>query len=338
MTIRHIQLRPDADPARARRALGALGLWTTPLLDADGRTIAYTVDPPSPPVDPAAVTALPDVARVLRAQSPHPRVDARADTPVTVRRAHFGGPDPVLIAGPCSVDAPDTIHAAAAHAAAAGATALRGGAYKPRTSPYAFDGHGPDALAWMRAAADAHDLAMITEVLSEHDVDCVAAAADVLQIGSRNMQNYALLRAAGQTGHPILLKRGMAATTDEWLLAGEHLLVHGAAAVIYCERGVRGFDPAARNLIDLGAVALLAHAHRQPVIVDPSHAAGRRDLIAPLARAALAAGACGVMIESHPDPTRALSDAPQATDPHTLRAIGAALGLTPAPPVREVAR
>jgi 3-deoxy-7-phosphoheptulonate synthase len=159
-------------------------------------------------------------------------------------------------------------------------------------------------------------------VLSEHDVDAVAEVADLMQIGSRNMQNYALLRAVGRRHKPVLLKRGMAATIEEWLLSAEHLLAAGASGVALCERGVHGFDPSTRNLLDLGAVALLAGIHRLPVVVDPSHAAGRRDLIVPLARAALAAGAGGLLVETHPAPAEALSDGPQALDAHELAAIG----------------
>jgi 3-deoxy-7-phosphoheptulonate synthase len=164
----------------------------------------------------------------------------------------------------------------------------------------------------MRRAADAHGMKVVTEALAEGDVPLVAEHADLVQVGSRNMHNYALLKAIGRTGRPALLKRGMAATVDEWLQAGEYLLAGGAAAVVFCERGIRGFDDATRNLLDVGAVALLAHVHRVPVIVDPSHGAGRRDLVLPLGRAALAAGAAGLMIESHDDPGRALSDGPQA--------------------------
>lgn len=332
-----IQLRPDADPKATRAALQALGVWPTPLIDGDGRVTAFQLEPLSPAIDPALIAALPGIDRLLRAPSPHPRLDAQAGRPITIGRATFAPPPltgpaphvtpPVLIAGPCSVDAPDTVMAAAEAAAAAGATALRGGAYKPRTSPYSFHGHGPDGLTWLRTAADAHDLIVVTEILSELDVTRVADAADIVQVGSRNMHNYALLRAIGRATRPVLLKRGMAATIEEWMLAAEHLLTAGAPSVIFCERGVRGFDPSTRNLLDLGAVALLAHAHHQPVIADPSHATGRRDIIPPLALAARAAGACGVMIETHPDPTRALSDASQAIDRATLRHIGLGLGL-----------
>jgi 3-deoxy-7-phosphoheptulonate synthase len=195
---------------------------------------------------------------------------------------------------------------------------LRGSAYKPRSSPYAFQGHGAVALGWLRAAADRHRLAVVTEVLAAQDAARVAEVADLIQIGSRNMQNYPLLREVGRQKRPVLLKRGVAATIEEWLLSAEYCLLEGAPGVVFCERGVRAFDPSTRYLLDLGAVALLAHTLRLPVIVDPSHAAGRRDLIAPLARAGVAVGAHGVMVEIHDDPGGARSDGPQALRPAAL--------------------
>ena len=213
------------------------------------------------------------------------------------------------------------IDAIAARLAPLGVTFLRGGAFKPRSSPYNFQGHGDPALSWMRDAATKYGLRVVTEVLSEHDVTAVAELADLIQIGSRNMQNFALLKRVGHVGKPVLLKRAMSATIDEWLLAAEYLLHHGSSGVVLCERGIRGFDPSTRNLVDLTAVALLANVHRLPVIVDPSHGTGRRDLILPLARAALAAGAAGVMIETHDDPGRALSDGPQALRAEELQYV-----------------
>jgi 3-deoxy-7-phosphoheptulonate synthase len=207
-----------------------------------------------------------------------------------------------------------------------GVTFLRGGAYKPRSSPYAFQGHGEAALGWMRRAADAAGMRVVTEVLSEADAPVVAEVADLMQVGSRNMQNYALLKAVGKCQKPVLLKRGMAATIEEWLLSGEYLLANGAPGVVFCERGIRGFDASTRNLLDVSAVALLAHVHRLPVIVDPSHATGRRDLVLPLGRAALAAGAAGLLIEAHEDPARALSDGPQAIPMGELGGLLSALG------------
>src|SRR5690606_8639796 len=201
---------------------------------------------------------------------------------------------------------------------------LRGGAYKPRTSPYAFQGAGAPGLEWLREAADREGLLVVTEVLSEADAPAVAALADLVQVGARNMQNFALLRAVGATGALALLKRGPGATLEEWLLAAEHLLVAGARGVVFCERGVRGFDPSTRHALDVSGVALLA-AQGQPVVADPSHAAGRRDLVAPLARAALGAGAHGLLVEVHPDPSAARSDGPQARDRATGRALAAAV-------------
>jgi 3-deoxy-7-phosphoheptulonate synthase len=321
-----VTLTEGADPAAVGRILATLGLWVEPLKGAGGRVEALAVVPPSPPVDAALLAEVPGIARVLSTGSAHPRVDGQAQHSVAIGHTRLGpGEAPVLIAGPCSVESEATAHAAAARVAAAGAKLLRGGAFKPRTSPYAFQGAGHDALGWLRAAADAHGLGVVTEVLSERDVGAVAEVADLLQIGSRNMQNFALLRTAGAAGRPILLKRGFAATVEEWLLAGEHALAAGAPAVIFCERGVRGFDSTTRNFLDISAVALLAHVHGLPVVVDPSHATGRRDLVPALAAAARAAGAHGVMVETHPDPGSARSDGPQALTVAELAAVAKAV-------------
>ncbi|MBD89375.1 MAG: 3-deoxy-7-phosphoheptulonate synthase [Deltaproteobacteria bacterium] len=209
-----------------------------------------------------------------------------------------GGAPPVLAAGPCSAENPELVNRAAEDAVRAGARLLRGGAFKPRTSPYAFSGCGTEALNWLREAANAHGLGLVTEVMSERDVDAVAAVADLVQVGSRNMANFALLREVGRVGKPVLLKRGRAASIDDWRQAAEHLLHGGASGVIFCERGVAGTGerPETRNTLDISAVALLKHVERSVVWVDPSHGAGRRDLILPLSRAALAAGADGLLI------------------------------------------
>lgn len=320
-----ITLIQEADVDHVEGALKGLGLWTR-RVDGSGGPPALLVDPSSRRVEPARVAAVAGVARVLTAESSHPKVDAQrhASLPLAGRElaAHL---PPLLFAGPCSVESEEQIHAAAAMAARAGATLLRGGAFKPRTSPYAFNGHGRPALGWLRDAASAHGLGVITEVMSEREAEAVAEVADVLQIGSRNMQNFALLERAGAMHKPVLLKRGMAARVSEWLQAGEHLLAAGAAHVVFCERGIVGFDPETRNLLDLGAVALLRHSYGQAVIVDPSHAAGRRDLVLPLARAALAAGACGLLVEAHPAPESARSDGPQALTEIELTEVGRSL-------------
>ncbi len=319
-----IQLAPDADTDQVKRALVAAGLWVTALHDSHRRVSHFSVSSASTAVEASALLRIPGVASVVAPASVHPRVDASPAT-VQVRGVEVGGAAKVFMAGPCAVESEAQIEAVAARVAAAGAQLLRGGAFKPRSSPYAFQGHGEVALRWMRRAAESNGLRVVTEALGEADVALVAEYADLIQVGSRNMQNFSLLKAIGRTGRPVMLKRAMSATVDEWLLAGEYLLEHGASGVIYCERGIRGFDHATRNLLDLGAVALLSHVHHLPVVVDPSHATGRRDLVLPLARAGLAAGAAGVMLETHDDPGRALSDGPQALLPAEFGAVMAAL-------------
>ncbi|MSP72302.1 MAG: 3-deoxy-7-phosphoheptulonate synthase [Myxococcales bacterium] len=317
-----VTLNKDANVAAIEAALQGQGLWTTRLQGAAGEVRGLEISRHSAPIDRTLVLSLDGVADLLLAASPHPKVDAQRG-----RLLLGDGQKPVLMAGPCSVESEAQIHQAAACVARAGGQYLRGGAFKPRTSPYAFAGHGVPALIWMAEAAAAHGLLVVTEVLGEADVDQVGGRADVLQIGSRNMQNFALLRAVGGLSKPVLLKRGMAARIDDFLLAGEHLLAAGAESVIFCERGIQSFDPQTRNLLDLGAVALLKHALGQPVVVDPSHATGRRDLVEPLARAAIAAGADGVLVEVHPDPGSARSDGPQALTPERLFALALSLGL-----------
>ncbi len=307
-----VSLLKDADPQAVKRELTALGLWIASVEQGLGSGgIQFVVAPHSTVVDPQLVAKIRGVFAVSMPVPEHPRIDAQGPT-VEVAGHAIGGRLPTLMCGPCSVESKEQIDAIAARLAPLGVTFLRGGAFKPRSSPYNFQGHGDPALGWMRDAATKNGLRVVTEVLSEQDVCLVAEQADLIQIGSRNMQNFALLKKVGKAGKPVLLKRAMSATVEEWLLAAEYLLHHGASGVVLCERGIRGFDAATRNLVDLTAVALLANVHKLPVIVDPSHGTGRRDLILPLSRAALAAGAAGVMIETHDDPGRALSDGPQA--------------------------
>ncbi|HEV2236022.1 MAG TPA: 3-deoxy-7-phosphoheptulonate synthase, partial [Ktedonobacterales bacterium] len=242
-------------------------------------------------------------------------------TVVHVGRVRIGGTEPVVIAGPCSVEGERAIIEAAEAAHAAGAHILRGGAFKPRTSPYAFQGLGLEGVALLARAGAAVGMPIVTEVMQPELVEAVAQHADILQVGSRNMQNFPLLRAVGRAGRPVLLKRGFAATIDEWLLAAEYILAEGNALVILCERGIRGFDPHTRNVLDLACVPLLARLTHLPVLVDPSHATGQRALVAPLAVAAVAAGADGVMVEMHPRPEDSISDSEQAIDPAELGAL-----------------
>jgi 3-deoxy-7-phosphoheptulonate synthase len=253
------------------------------------------------------------------------REERSSTTVIHVGTTAIGASEPVLIAGPCSVESREQMMAAAQAVRAAGGGLLRGGAYKPRTSPYGFQGLGEKGLELLAEAGAAVGLPVVTEVLEPSLVDVVSSYADVLQIGSRNMANTPLLRAVGRARRPVMLKRGMASTVDEWLLAAEYVLAEGNEQVILCERGVRGFEPHLRNLLDPAVVPLLRTLTHLPVIVDPSHAAGRRDLVAPAACAAIAAGADGVMIEVHPDPASALTDGPQAVPCDELPALAARL-------------
>ena len=233
------------------------------------------------------------------------------DTVVRVLDAVVGDGSLTMMAGPCSVESRDQLFATADAVRAAGATILRGGAFKPRTSPYSFQGLGVEALRYLAEARERTGLPVITEVMEPNQVDIVAEYADILQIGTRNMQNYSLLTAVGRVARPVMLKRGYGATVEEWLMAAEYIVSSGNPSVILCERGIRTFETYTRNTLDLAAVPLLHHLTHLPVIVDPSHATGKRWLVKPLAIGAVAVGADGVMVEVHPDPKEALSDAEQ---------------------------
>jgi len=306
-----VAVKKGADVARVRAELGALGLWTT-LLEPERAEGGFLleIERHSRAVSREEILRVEGVEGVSAPKSAHPLVDAHGLV-VKVGDLEIGRA-PFVAAGPCAVESEAQIFRIARALSKEGVGVLRGGAFKPRTSPYSFQGRGVPALGWLRDAARAHGMKVVTEAMSELDVPAVAEVADLVQVGSRSMQSFALLRAVGGTKKPVLLKRGMSATIEEWLLAAEYLLSSGAPSVVFCERGVRGFDPSARNLVDVGAIALLRHALGLPAVVDPSHGAGRRDLVVPLARAALAAGAVGVLVEVHDDPGNALSDGPQA--------------------------
>jgi len=264
----------------------------------------------------ATMSGVDDVLRVskpykLASREVH-QEDTIVDLPFGVR---VGDGHPVIFAGPCSVESEDQLWEAARGVRAAGAHVLRGGAFKPRSSPYAFQGLGLPALKMLRAAGDELGMPVDTELLSVRDVDAVAQYADILQIGTRNMQNFVLLEEAGKTGKPVLLKRGMGATIEEWLLAAEYILAQGNPNVMLCERGIRTFETATRNTLDLNAVALVKRLSHLPVIVDPSHATGHWYLVRPLSAASIAVGADGLIIEVHPNPDHALSDGAQSLTP-----------------------
>jgi len=245
---------------------------------------------------------------VSRAFQPH-------DTVITVGRCAIGSRQLAIMAGPCSVEGEEQTFTIAAAVAAAGATVMRGGAYKPRTSPYSFQGLGEEGLKLLRRAADANGLAVVSEVMDTQQVALVARYADILQIGARNMQNFSLLKEVGHVEKPVMLKRGQSATIEEWLMSAEHIVSQGNSQVILCERGIRTFETYTRNTLDLNAVPVVKELSHLPVIVDPSHGVGIRNKVAAMARASVAAGADGLIIEVHHDPDHALSDGAQSLYP-----------------------
>jgi 3-deoxy-7-phosphoheptulonate synthase len=240
------------------------------------------------------------------------KTDARSRTVVRVRDIEIGGSDFVVMAGPCAVESEDQLLRTAVAVAHAGARILRGGAYKPRSSPYAFQGLGVAGLKLLRKASEATGLAIVTEAMSEEDVDVIAEYADIMQVGTRSMENYALLEALGQCGRPVLLKRGMTATIEELMRSAQVIAMAGNPQIILCERGIRTFETATRNTLDIAAVPVLKAVSHLPVIVDPSHAAGVRSLVPVLSRAAAVVGADGLLVEVHPSPDQALSDGSQS--------------------------
>lgn len=294
--IRSLGYEARPIPGAQRTAIGLLG--------NDGK------------VDSARIEGLPGVAQVIHVSQPY-KVVAREwrpdDTVISLPTgAKIGGGHFAVMAGPCAVESEDQVMRTAEAVKAAGATLLRGGAYKPRTSPYAFQGLGVDGLKILRKAADTYGLAVVTEAIDEVSLRNVEEWADIIQIGARNMQNFMLLKAAGQAKKPVLLKRGLSATIQEWLLAAEYIAAEGNEQIILCERGLRSFDQNTRNVLDITAVPVVKSMSHLPVIVDPSHGTGRRDKVKPVARAGAAVGADGLMVEVHPEPEKALSDGPQS--------------------------
>ena len=283
-----------------------------------------------------ALKAAPGVEDVIEIAHPFKLVSRQLRqryTVVEVAGVKIGGGDLVVIAGPCSVESAEQLRETAHAVKSSGANLLRGGAYKPRTSPYDFQGLGIEALRLLRQASKETGMGIVTEVMSETDAETVAEYADMLQVGARNMQNFSLLRRLATLPRPILLKRGPSATVKEWLLAAEYLLSGGNQNVVLCERGIKTFETFTRNTLDLAAVALVKELSHLPVIADPSHGTGVRSLIAPMSKAAVAAGADGLLIEVHPCPERALSDGPQSLDPAGFAELMKGLGRAP---VRQV--
>lgn len=281
---------------------------------------------------------LPGVERVVPILQPY-KLASRdfkpENTVITINGVRIGGPEIVVIAGPCAVESREQLLETAFAVKEAGAKMLRGGAYKPRTSPYSFQGLGPRGLELLAEAREATGLPVVTEVMSPTDLELVCQYADMLQIGARNMQNFSLLQAVGRSGHPVLLKRGMSSRIDELLMAAEYILANSNYNVALCERGIRTFETATRFTLDINAVAVLREATHLPIVVDPSHGTGKWSLVPAAARAAVAAGADALIIEVHPCPERALSDGAQSLKPETfsklmqeLREIARAVGRT----------
>jgi 3-deoxy-7-phosphoheptulonate synthase len=284
-----------------------------------------------------ALSSAPGVEEIVRISHPF-KLAARSCRPEGSlldlgKGVTIGGNDVVVAAGPCAVESPEQIADIAARVAKSGAKLLRGGAFKPRSSPYSFQGLGEEGLKLMRDAADKNDLLVISEVMDPSQIQIMLPYVDVLQVGARNMQNYHLLRGLGEVDKPVLLKRAMSGTLEELLLSAEYIMAGGNYKVILCERGIRTFETALRNTLDIAAVPVLKGLSHLPVVVDPSHGTGKRDKVAPMARAAVAAGADGLLIEVHPDPERALSDGVQSLYPDQfaqlmkeIRAIAPAVG------------
>ncbi|MCH8288806.1 MAG: 3-deoxy-7-phosphoheptulonate synthase [Candidatus Marinimicrobia bacterium] len=261
------------------------------------------------------------VSHVIRISEPYKRA-SRAMHPektiINVRGVDIGGENVVIMAGPCAVESKEHVMEMAEIVSKAGAKILRGGAYKPRTSPYSFQGLGEKGLIYMRDAADVYDLAVVTEIMDPNLIPLMSDYADIFQVGTRNMQNYSLLKELGKTKKPILLKRGLSATIEEWLMSAEYIMAGGNPNVMLCERGIRTFEGYTRNTFDISAIPVVESLSHLPIIADPSHATGRRDKVSPVARASIAAGADGLLIEVHSDPENALSDGAQSLYPEQL--------------------
>ena len=301
-------------------------------------TVLGAVGVPRQPLDSSQLELIPGVREVVRISEPYKlvgRTFKSADTVVDIAGVKVGGSEVIAMAGPCSVESREQVGIVARTVAASGARVLRGGAFKPRTSPYSFQGHGEEALRWMREAADQSGLAVISEVMDVRVIDMMMRYVDCLQVGARNMQNFDLLKELGKVRKPVLVKRGLSATIEEWLLSAEYILAGGNHQVVLCERGIRTFENATRNTLDISAIPVVKKRSHLPIVVDPSHGTGRRDKVIPMARAAIAAGADGLLIEVHNNPDKALSDGAQSLYPEQfdrlmgeLRIIAPVLGRT----------
>ncbi len=334
LVVMHASATP-ADISRVCDAISAMGYQPLPIPGAQRTTVGLVGNDRR--VDGSHIEALSGVAEIIYVSSPFKQVSRewrRTNTEVVIAPGVVvGGSEVPIIAGPCSVESESQILAAAHAVRDAGAVALRGGAFKPRSSPYSFQGLGKHGLELLQLAKRETGLAIVTEAMDEEGAHLVAEYADCIQIGARNMQNYSLLKTVGRLRKPVLLKRGMAATVEELLLSAEYILSEGNDQVILCERGVRTWDPSSRNMFDLNAIPTVQRLSHLPMVADPSHGTGVRERVTPMARAAVAAGADGLLIEVHPDPNCALSDGAQSLFPNQfadlvrqLRQISEAIG------------
>ncbi|OLD64951.1 MAG: 3-deoxy-7-phosphoheptulonate synthase [Acidobacteria bacterium 13_1_40CM_2_68_5] len=302
------------------------------------RTVIGVVGASRTPLDPREFEILPGVHEVVKITEPYKlagRTFQPEDTVIRIGDVQIGGHDIVMMAGPCAVEGDKQLDIIASSVKRYGARILRGGAFKPRTSPYTFQGLGEEGLGHLRRVADRYHLLVITEVMDTNQVDLVAGYADILQVGARNMQNFNLLKELGRQRKPVMLKRGLSATIQEWLLSAEYIMAGGNRDVMLCERGIRTFENYTRNTMDISAIPIIKKLSHLPIIADPSHGTGLRDKVIPMARAAVAAGADGVMVEVHHEPEAALSDGPQSIYPEQfaelmaqLRIIAPAIGRT----------
>jgi 3-deoxy-7-phosphoheptulonate synthase len=339
-----IVMHADASEAQIQRVCDAiveLGYTARPMPGKQRTTVGLVGNDGR--VDGSRLEALPGVQEVIHVSKPYKQVSREWKPESTVVRlgggVAIGGNSVVVMAGPCSVESEAQILTAARQVRDAGATVLRAGAFKPRSSPYSFQGLGVEGLRLLKLAREETGLLIVTEAMDPEGADLVAEVADLIQVGARNMQNYSLLKKVGRLGKPVLLKRGMSATIQELLLSAEYILAEGNPDVVLCERGVRGFDSATRNIFDLSAIPVVKAASHLPIVADPSHGTGHRDMVTPMARAAVAAGADGLLIEVHPNPDRALSDGAQSLYPEQFarmmqetRLIAQAIGRSVAQP------
>ena len=314
---------PQEDVDRVVAAIEEMGYQARPMPGRQRTTVGLVGNDGR--VDGSRLAALPGVHEIIHVTKPYKQVSREWQAEPTVIRLPggltVGGDEVVVMAGPCSVESESQIIEAARLVREAGATVLRAGAFKPRSSPYSFQGLGSKGLALLARAREETGLLIVTEAMDAEGLDQVLEVADIVQIGARNMQNYSLLKHAGRAGKPVLLKRGLSATIQELLLSAEYILAEGNRQVILCERGVRGFDTTTRNLFDLSAIPVVHELSHLPILADPSHGTGHRDMVIPMARAAVAAGADGLLVEVHPNPERALSDGAQSLYPEQFERL-----------------